>query len=89
MRDEEAHQRIDKVEKQLENHLGHITKLERAIVTNTSSLEENTKLTKEIAANTGELVELFKGAKAFRRFVLWAAPIIAALYGVWQWVWGK
>lgn len=75
MFDAQAHRRIDKLEKQLESHLNHITKLESAIVSNTSSLEE--------------LVELFKGAKAFRRFFLFVTPIFAGIYGVWQWIWGK
>ena len=82
MFDSDAHKRIDDVEKKLGDHLEHITRLEVAIVKNTSSLGENTLLTKEIAANTAELVELFKGAKTFRSFVLWISPFIIILYAL-------
>ena len=85
MFDERAHQRIDIVEKKLDEHFSHITKLESTIAKNTSSLEENTKLTKEIAANTGELVELFRGAKAFRQFIFWLSPAIVIVIAIWHW----
>jgi len=82
MKDELAHRRIDMVEEKLNQQFDHITKLETAIVNNTSSLQENTNLTKEIATNTAELVELFKGAKVFKKFIVWTASIITALTAI-------
>jgi hypothetical protein len=50
------------------------------------SIAENTALTQNIADNTKELVELFKGLKGTRALVLFVAPVIAALYGVYHWI---
>lgn len=75
------HSRIKKVEGRLETHDKRITELKDA-------LHENTQLTRQIVDNTGELVELFKGAKMFRKFVLWASPLILAIVAAWQWLGG-
>lgn len=84
-----AHRRLDNVERRLDDHYTLIENLEVTMQDNTSSLAENTRLTQEIATNTGELVELFKGAKAVRRFFLWATPIVAGIYALWQWLSGR
>lgn len=60
-----AHLRIDQLE------IKHAD-LERAIAA-------NTKLTQTIADNTSELVELVRGVKGFRRLLIWAAPVLAAV----------
>jgi hypothetical protein len=46
------------------------------------SVKENTELTRATANNTGELVKIFKGAKAMRSFFVWASPVAAAIAGV-------
>ena len=89
MIDDEAHRRLDDVDQKLLDHVVHIKRLEAAIVKNTSSLGENTKLTQEIATNTAELVELFKGAKSFRKFAFWVAPIVALAFAVYHWIVGR
>lgn len=78
-----------KVDEKLEDHHRRITDLSVASEKHTQALHENTMLTKKIADNTGELVELFKGAKAFRKFVLWASPLILAVFAAYQWIKGQ
>lgn len=70
MEDRRAHERIDDVKTVLDKHLEDHRKFEDA-------LAENTHLTKTIASNTSELVELVRGAKGLRSFIIWAAPIAA------------
>lgn len=87
MSDEHCNWKLS-VEEKLEEHHRRITDLSAASEKHTQALEENTKLTKQIVDNTGELVELFKGAKMFRKFVLWASPLIVIVYGAYQWIVG-
>lgn len=82
MIDDTAHRRIDHVEKTLDTHFQHITKLEEAIALNTSSLAKNTELTQEIANNTSELVSIIKGVKGIRQLVVWLAPVILLVIAV-------
>ena len=79
MEDRRAHTRIDNLEETVKNHIESHSKFEQA-------LEHNTNLTKEIADNTAELVTLVKGAKGFRTFVIWSAPIAAAFAAVYAWI---
>jgi hypothetical protein len=76
------------VNETLEDHNRRIDDLSVASEKHTQALHENTKLTKQIADNTGELVELFKGAKLFRKFVLWASPLFVIIYAAYQWIVG-
>lgn len=76
--DQRAHVRIDNLENTMRDHLKEHRKFEIA-------LEANTRMTKTIADNTGELVDLIKGAKAGRKFILWLAPIVAAFTAAWAW----
>ena len=62
--DKRAHERLDVVEARL--------------ITFEQNLQLNTQLTQTIADNTTELVSLVKGAKTFRKFIVWAAPVVAA-----------
>lgn len=89
MYDAKAHIRIDEIERRLDQHMKHIDKLSKAIELHTASLEENTRLTRNISENTAEMVELFKSAKLFRKFLVWITPIGAAVYAIWHSVWGK
>ena len=82
MRDELAHQRINSVEKTLDTHFNHITKLEEAIERNTSSLARNTELTQEIANNTSEIVGIVKGVKGVRQLLVWIAPVVLLVIAV-------
>lgn len=82
MIDETAHKRIDTVEKTLDVHFGHITKLEEAIERNTSSISRNTELTQDIANNTAELVAIIKGVKGIRQLVVWVAPVVMLIIAV-------
>lgn len=79
MEDRRAHERLDTLEDVVKSHIDSHAKFE-------SALEHNTMLTKEIADNTKELVTLVRGAKGLRTFVVWAAPIAAALAAAWSWV---
>lgn len=72
MEDKRAHDRIDKLEAEQSQFA--------------RNLAENTQLTKTIAANTSEIVELFKGVKGFRTFVLWCAPLVAIVIATWAWI---
>ena len=82
-------QRIAKMEDEIENHHTTLESHDRRLSDLTSALHENTALTKQIAENTSELVELFKGAKMFRKFFLWAAPFGAVLTLFWDSLWFK
>jgi len=76
------------MEDKLENHHDKLESHDRRLTDLTAALHENTMLTKQIADNTTELVELFKGAKLFRKFFLWASPFIAAIIFFWDSIWG-
>lgn len=76
--DKLAHIRIDSLEDIMRGHLKEHRKFEIA-------LEENTRMTKTIADNTSELVDLIKGAKVGRKFILWLAPVAAAFMAAWAW----
>ena len=80
-----AHKRIDDIETKVNSHTEQLKSMQGMLKQNSESLHENTLLTKDIANNTAELVELFKGAKTFRKFVLWASPIVIALVSLWVW----
>lgn len=81
MEDRRAHTRIDEIEVAMETHRVEHQRFEKSIA-------ENTLLTQAIADNTQELVQLVKGAKGLRSFVMWAAPIVAAIAATWAWVKG-
>lgn len=75
MDDRRAHDRLDEMDRRL-------TKFE-------ANLRLNTELTRTIAANTTELVDLVKGAKGLRKFVIWATPIVAAVLALWAYIKGN
>jgi len=74
-----AHDRIDQLEDVVKVHLLDHIRIE-------AELKKNTDLTQKIADNTTEIVELFKGMKSFRTFVLWCAPLIAIFVAGWAWI---
>lgn len=80
--------RISKVEDKLELHDSKLDRHDRRITDLKDALHENTRITQKVADNTGELVDLFRGAKAFRKFFLWASPVIVGVIGVYQWIIG-
>lgn len=82
VRDDHAHRRIDHIEDALTEHNDALRKLEESIV-------RNTRLTEDIARNTGELVTLFKGAKAVRGLIVWFTPVVAAGIALWAWLTAK
>jgi len=65
MEDRRAHDRITTLEETVEKHLEDHVTFEASLQT--------------IAENTSELVELVRGAKGLRSFIIWAAPIAAFL----------
>lgn len=81
MEDKRAHDRITSLESVMATHMAEHTALAESILLNTT-------LTREISSNTAELVALVKGVKGFRSFVLWAAPLVAALLAAWAYVRG-
>lgn len=82
-------QRIMKMEDKLESHKDTLEQHNRRLTDLANSLHENTKLTQQIADNTSELVDLFKGAKMFRKFALWASPLVVAIMAAWHYFTGK
>lgn len=82
MEDKRAHERLDNLEGVMATHMEEHAELSRSIV-------ENTTLTREISTNTAELVALVKGVKGFRSFILWVAPLAAALLAVWAYIKGQ
>lgn len=82
MEDRRAHERIDVIEAEMEKHKDDHLRFEKSIA-------ENTLLTKAIVDNTAELVELVKGAKGLRSFIIWAAPIAAVIAATYAWIKGN
>lgn len=76
-----AHERLNNLEGVVQQHLISHAAFEK-------SLSENTALTQQISDNTSELVQLVKGAKGLRSFVVWAAPVAAACIAAWAWIKG-
>lgn len=74
MEDRRAHDRIDSIESSIKKHLDDHVRFETSLV--------------EIATNTKELVELVRGARGLRAFIIWAAPIAAAAAATWAWIKG-
>ena len=74
-----AHERLDVVETRLDA-------FEAALTENTQLTRGTAEMTKTIADNTSELVTLVKGAKGFRKFIVWVGPIIAGGYAVWDYL---
>jgi len=72
MEDRRAHDRIDTIQEEVKKHLAEHARFEESL--------------KTIADNTSELVEMVRGAKGLRSFVIWAAPIAAALAAAWAWM---
>ena len=79
--DRRAHERIDSVEKVVTQHIKEHSKFERA-------LAENVKMSTETAKNTAELVEILKGAKGLRNFMVWVAPLAVGIIAVGAWLKG-
>ena len=81
MEDRRAHERLDVVEAAITKHNEEHRQFE-------ASIAENTKLTQTIVDNTTELVQLVKGAKGLRSFVIWAAPLAGVMGVVYTWIKG-
>jgi hypothetical protein len=77
--DRRAHNRIDELEDTVQKIHVQINQFEHL-------LSENTALTKQIVVNTAAIVELVKGAKGLRTFVVWVAPIVAAGIALIAWL---
>jgi len=72
MEERRTHERLETLESIVKGHLNEHKKFEESL--------------KTIADNTSELVEMVRGAKGLRSFVIWAAPIAAALAAFWTWM---
>lgn len=79
MEDRRAHERINLLEITMKSHLEEHGSFEK-------TLAENTELTRQLVKNTQEIVELVKGLKGFRSLLVWATPIVAAIYAGWVWL---
>ena len=71
MEDRRAHERITTLEDVVKKHIEEHATFEASL--------------NRIAENTSELVEMVRGAKGLRSFVIWAAPIAAAIAAIWAW----
>lgn len=76
---QQARERLGILENRFDSHVKDHERFEAAIT-------ENTQLTRNIAENTQELVDLVKGAKGLRSFVIWATPLAAAILVIWAWI---
>jgi hypothetical protein len=89
-------ERVQVVEETVVKHDRRILDLHEATKLHAEALAENTRMTREsidiaqvTANNTAELVELFKGAKQLRKFIMWIAiPIGGAVYFL-EHIWDK
>jgi sugar-specific transcriptional regulator TrmB len=61
-----------------------ISNLEERLNVFEKKLDANTEATQTIATNTTEIVQLIKGAKGFRNFLLWVTPIAAFVALLWS-----
>lgn len=82
-------QRIMSVEDRLQDHHSALENHDKRLSDLSLALHENKLLTKQIADNTSELVDLFRGAKMFRKFFLWAAPFGTCIVFFWDSLWGQ
>lgn len=90
----ELHQlceRMTIVEDTIDHHHKRITDLHDSLAENTRMTRESLEVAQKsieinqaTADNTAELVELFKGAKAFRKFALWVVGLGAPLYAIYE-----
>lgn len=78
MEDQRAHVRIDGLEKVLKDHFEDHRRFEK-------NLDDSTNLIRSISENVSELVDLIKGVKVGRKFIMWIAPVVAALMAAWAW----
>jgi hypothetical protein len=81
--------RMSKAEEAIDEHHKKLAEFHEALAENTKMTKEGVTLAQKSitinqapADNTAELVELFKGAKAFRKFILWAVGLGAPLWGI-------
>jgi len=81
-----AHDRIDKLENQVNMHTAQLEKLSDSLDDNTQSLHENTRLTRQIADNTDEIVNLFKGSKVLYKIITGLAALVAIGYAFITWI---
>lgn len=70
--DRRAHDRLEKIEVAVKSHLEDHMRFEQTL--------------QNIAGNTQELVELVRGVKGMRSFIVWIAPVVAAGFALWAWV---
>lgn len=75
-------QKLEEHHAALEDHHRRLTDLTVASKEHAEAIAANAKNMQKIADNTDEMVDLFKNAQMFRRFVLWAAPYVAAIAAV-------
>ena len=78
------HERLNKLEVAVKSHDEAIDKHNDVITDLKLALHENTLLTQKVVDNTGELVELFKGAKAVRKLFLWILPVVGGAITAWH-----
>ena len=91
----ELHQlceRVEKVELTIEDHKQRLDDFHVALSENTAMTKKGLELAERsisinqtTADNTSELVDLFKGAKAFRKFLLW---VVGLGVGIGAPIWG-
>jgi hypothetical protein len=83
---EEHHRRLTDLSIRSEEHKELLDAHREMLIANAENM-------KKTAENTREMVDIFKGAKAFRQFAFWVAPYLAAMAAIWgavkygwQWV---
>lgn len=72
MEDRRAHERIETLETTIKKHIEDHARFETSL--------------NEIASNTKELVELVRGARGLRAFIVWATPIAVFLAAIYTWL---
>lgn len=79
--------RMTKAEASIDEHKQRMEEFHVALMDNTKMTKKGLEIAEKsivvnqtTADNTAELVELFKGAKAFRKFILWSVGIGAPIW---------
>ena len=84
--EQRAHIRIDVLEDRFALHLEQHDRFERSLLENTEATKQIANSLSTVACDTAELVTLVKGAKGFRKFIIWVMPVAIAGGGVWTWL---
>lgn len=70
--------RVTLLEESLQKHLEEHAQIEKTLKDNTESIQK-------IETNTSELVDLIKGVKGLRSFIVWWSPVAMLILALLAW----